>query len=105
MSKLSIKKNDTFLVACTYSDSQDVPQNLTSVDIKSQIRTISDTLVCELVVVKADQTTNVGQYMLRQPVGFSFEVGSYLWDIQYTTSGVVTSTETIELQVENDITK
>ena len=105
MSKITIKKSDTFLVTCNYTDSSGVGVDLTSIDIKSQIRSMSDDLLCELVVAKANQTTNTGQYTLRQPNLFVLDVGNYLWDIQYTSDGVVTSTDTIEIEVGNEVTR
>lgn len=105
MSEITFKRGDSFFVVATYTNSSDVPQDITSVGIKSQVRNSSDELLAELVVDKLDQITQLGKYTLATPIGYSLPTGRHKWDIQYTVAGQVQSTETIYVSIIEDVTQ
>lgn len=105
MQEIELKRGDTFLMSCTYSDNADLPIDITNVTIKSQVRDAQGVLLQELVVTKLDQVTNKGKFTLGTVSGYSFPLGRHSWDIEYTSNGQVQSTETIFLNIIQDITK
>ena len=52
------KRGDVFQIGATAKDSAGVVINLTAVTIRSQVRTAAGALVAELLVSKANQTTD-----------------------------------------------
>lgn len=101
--KLIVKRGDDLYLVCTYTDANDVLIDLTSVQIESKVMDTLRNHVTDLVVTKLDQATNKGKYTVTYPLGFYPVVGSYLWDIQYTESGFKQSTETMSLEVIEDV--
>lgn len=107
MPTIKHKRGDTFEVVCTYKDTTGTPTNLTSIDIKSQIRNVKGELLSELTVTKLDQTLNPGKFTLGASASTTqlWTTETFYWDIQYTSSGVVTSTETMTIEVVQDQTR
>lgn len=101
----SLKRGDTFSLSCTQANADNTPEDLTGITIRSQIRTIRGELVCDLTVTKLDQTISPGVFVLESNDTKSWPVGTCYLDVEYTTEGVVTSSETIELPVIRDITQ
>ena len=100
-----IKRGDTFSLGCVSTDSSGVPENLTDIAIRSQIRSgSSKALIEELSIAKSDQTTNPGEFSLTSTSTSNWPIGSVLCDIEFKNGAVVTSTETLEITVLLDIT-
>lgn len=103
--ELTIKRGDTFLVVCTYTDPTNTPIDITSIDIKSQIRNTRGDIVSELQVIKEAQTgATIGKFTLRSATD-TWPIGEHQWDIQYTDSGNIQSTDTLTVIVNQDITR
>lgn len=102
---IRLKRGDTFLASATYTDSDDVPIDLTPITITSQVRDYQDNLLTTMEITKLDQVTDKGKYQIKSPDSYEFPVGKHFCDIQYDSSGVIVSTETIEFQVVKDITQ
>ena len=101
-----IKHGDTFSLGCTSTNSNNVPEDLTDILIRSQIRSATGkTLIEELSVAKADQITNPGEFSLTSLSTINWPVGSVLCDIEFKNGDVVISSETLEIIVVVDITK
>lgn len=100
---IEIKRGDTFFVVCTYTDSNNNPLNLLQISIKSQIRDVKNQLISELIVEKLDQEEFTGKFSLKSDTD-SWPVGELKWDIQYTSSGNVSSSDTIKINVIPDVT-
>lgn len=103
MTEINIKRGDTLYLVCTYTDNSDVPVDLTSVGIESKVMTSTKIHYLDLVVTKLDQITNKGKFTITKNPTDVLEVGKYFWDIQYTESGLVQSTETMVLNVLEDV--
>ncbi|WP_027853858.1 hypothetical protein [Marinobacterium litorale] len=106
------KTGDTFALSGTYGigDTPDdaVPQDLTDYTIRGQIRTRNGTLVADLVAtIDPDQVANTGKYTLApsNPDTSGWAIGYHNIDLEFSVGGVVTSTPTFVLQVEEDVTK
>lgn len=103
--ELSIKRGDTFLVVCTYSDPTGTPVDITTIDIKSQVRNLRGDIIAELNVAKEAQSgQTLGKFVLRADTD-TWPIGDLSWDIQYTSSGTVQSTDTLTITVVQDITR
>lgn len=98
------KRGDTFSMTCTYKEAG-VPQNLTPISIKSQIREATN-LVTELTAVIADQTTHPGVFVLTPQSAntANWPLGNLLCDIQFTEGEAVRSTETFYIQIIEQVT-
>ena len=98
------KRGDSFtLFDCQLLDDNDTPENLTNIAIKCQLRTIRDTLISDMQIVK--HSGNL-YYDIIAPSTDSWPLGSARFDIEYTDqSGRVFSTETIALPVIQDETR
>jgi hypothetical protein len=101
-----LKRGDTFQLGCLKLDSAGEPEDLTSIDIAAQVRNGSDDLIAELVVSKADQTTNPGEFALTDDAENTadLELGRYYTDVQMTAGTEVVSSETLNFKVVKDIT-
>ena len=100
-----VKRGDTFAVGCLAFTADRIPQDLTDVEIQSQIRrgTASSKLQ-DLTVTKADQSTNPGEFSLVSMSTDDWPIGTCYCDIQFVLGEVVISSETIEITVLRDIT-
>ena len=110
MSKLNIsrvkhKRGDTFIANVTYRDA--VTQagiDISTIGIKSQIRTSAGELVSDLVLTKTDSAA--GKFTLADLDTQDWPFNQNLiWDIQYTANGDKISSETIEIYVLFDVTE
>lgn len=108
MQQINHKRGDTFEAQCTYTDANGAPVSLDTVGLiaKSQIRTSSGDLVEELVFTKFDQSARPGEFSLRSMDTNDWPIAILQWDIQYTgIDGTVSSTETLSIAVEIDVTR
>lgn len=98
------KRGDSFALTCIYKQ-EGVPHDLTHIDVKCQIREAT-ILVTDLVVTKANQTTNTGVFILTPTVDdtTTWPSGNLLCDIQFTEQGVVRSTETFYVSLIEQVT-
>lgn len=107
MQRITIKRGDTWAPDIANVDENDVAQPITGWTIASHIRTADGKLVAALQV--ANRVDAAGTFTLTVPSTTpetSWPTGQLLWDIRYTdTSGRVSSTETMALVTEANITQ
>ena len=98
------KRGDTFLFSAVLRESKTGPvTDLTNWEIASMIRDADDVLIDEVTVTVTNAAN--GAYTLRVDETTAWPVGAAYWDIQYTDdSGIIRSTETIPVQIIEDIT-
>lgn len=98
------KRGDTFAMTCIYKQ-DGTPHSVTSVDIKCQVKQGS-TLVTEMTVTKANQSTNLGAFVLTPQSADTalWPIGNLLCDIQFTEGGTVRSTETFYINIIEQVT-
>ena len=97
------KRGDTFSVLATINDELGKPVTGIAAELKAQIRNRQDELVDECVIA---ETTTAGTYSLVVADTTEWPVDSTLFmDIQRTSAGVISSTETIAIPVERDVTR
>lgn len=98
------KRGDTFAMTCTYKQ-DGAAHDITSVDVKCQVKQGS-TLVTEMNVAKANQSSNPGVFVLVPQSADTalWPLGNLLCDIQFTEGGVVRSTETFYINIIEQVT-
>lgn len=99
----NFKRGDTMLLTVTYKV-DGTPADISNINIASQVRTQSGTLVAAMVVTKLEST---GQFTMA-PTGADtseWPLGNLLCDIEFTQSGNIRSTETFGIVVVEEITK
>ena len=105
-SELTHKRGDTFLANCTYTASDLTPISLAGVTVRSQIRTFTGVLVSELAVTIEDQLTLPGKFRLRAEASNTETWPEEIlrWDIQYTDSSTVQTSDTVLIKVVSRVT-
>ena len=98
------KIGDLFQIGGLAKDAAKVAIDLTAVTLRSQVRTPAGALVCELVMAKADQVTHKGQFSASALDTTGWPAGYLLIDIEQRVGAAVTSSETMQLPVLQDIT-
>lgn len=99
-----VKRGDTFNLACIYKQNG-VAYDVTNYTIRSQVRDSEGSLVSELAVAKADQTTNPGVFVLSAAGATAWPIDVLSCDIQFSDSdGVIRSTQTFKIPVVEDVT-
>ena len=98
------KRGDVFQIGATAKDSAGVVINLTAVTIRSQVRTAAGALVAELLVSKANQTTDPGEFSLSYADTTAWAPGYVLIDIEQRVGSGITTSETLRMPVLEDIT-
>jgi hypothetical protein len=103
MNQISFKRGDTLTLSCVYKVNG-VAASLADLDIKSQIRNLSRTLIYEFDVIKETQT---GAFTLTAPADDTklFPLSLLFCDVQFTQGDNVRSTQTFNVVVIEDITK
>lgn len=98
---LRFKRGDTLALECVRLDANGAPVAVGSV--ASWMRRGDS---ANHVAWTVDVQGGVGRYFLRMTAAQSADllVGDYLMDIEYTDAGIVSSTETIAVFVDKDIT-
>ena len=104
------KIGDTFKYTCIYSDADGVGIDLTgsSIDVQAKINAESDVKLFDLSIGSGITVTDAvnGEFEMLVDDTTAWEIGIYQCDIQYTdASGVVSSTETFEIEVIQDVTR
>lgn len=99
----AFKRGDTFYLACVYKEAG-VPTDVTAYNIRSQVRTSTGTLVAELTATKGDQVASPGGFTLREDDTQDWPIDTLIADIEVTVAGVVRSTSTFQVPVEEDVT-
>ena len=97
-----IKRGDTLIINLEFTDSEGAPLIVSPSELKAQIRTKEDGLVTEFDIAAAEIE---GTYILTLPEGENLDVGEYYTDIQYTSGGVISSTETLLISILKDVTQ
>lgn len=92
-----MKRGDTFTASC-----QRVGVDITNTTIRSQLRLGAWRYT--LTVTKTDAAN--GEFTLSAPASDTvyWPVGTASWDIEYTDSGEVHSTETVRIRILEDVT-
>ncbi len=98
-----IKRGDTFTVACTYKE-DGIPTSVAPYTIRAQVRNSRLKLIAELVVSKANQSESPGVFTLSGGE-IDWNPSQYQCDIEFVDNeGVVRSSQTFNIPVEQDIT-
>lgn len=99
----SFKRGDSFGLTVSLTDSLDAPITGAASRLRSQIRTVTGSLVAELDITESG---TAGTYFLQAGETESWPIELVRMDVEYTSEGgAVSSTETMEFQVEEDITR
>ena len=103
---ISIKKGDTFAFYANIKDELGQPLITDAANFRSQIRDKKYVLVEELTVTT---TATEGQYLFTATdtndwISKWSDSGSLIMDIEINIEGVITSSDTIEIQVNKDVT-
>ncbi len=103
MTTITFKRGDTLSLAGTYKV-EGVAASVSAMTISSQVRTFSGDLVQDLTVVK---TAGTGTFTLSATAVQTAEwsLSTLKCDIEFSLSGVVQSTETFSISVQEDITQ
>lgn len=104
MSYLQFKRGDTFKLSVLLTDSNGDAVDITGYTIESQIRQPTGELISSLTATITDATG--GAFELEDTDTQEWPIGCQFQDIQYTdTGGDVNSTQTIKVDVKEDITQ
>lgn len=101
----NFKRGDTFSLACVWKENG-MPSAITGLSIVSQIRKqVGKSLVANLTVVPANQTTNPGHFTLvaSNSDTSTWPTGLLICDFQITQGDVVRSSETFQIRVVEDV--
>jgi hypothetical protein len=112
------KRGDTFSLGCLAKDAGGVPEDLSNITLRAQIRRQGTRLapepvfVAELTVDKANQSTHKGEFSLTAlpavtklwQSGLEATPVMHVVDIQKDVAGVVISSETFAVPVIKDVT-
>ena len=99
---LRIKQGDTFKIIATLNDTDGNPLIGIADKLKSQVRSSLNVLYADLDITETDEA---GKYLLQSETD-DWVVGTLYMDIQYTDGDDnVTSSPTIQIEVEKDVTK
>ena len=102
----NFKRGDTWSLDCTYKR-QGTPVSVADISIRSQIRKSDYTMVTDLIVTKGDQATKPGTFALTPKVSdtTTWPLDKLICDIEFTSNGVVLSTETFTIPVVEEVTQ
>jgi hypothetical protein len=98
-----IKRGDSLGFYAVLTDESGLPVPGIAANLKSQVRDNQDVLVADLTIT--EDATIPGKYLLQCSDTSNWPVGTMLLDIQWSNNGIVTSTDTIQLPVQKDVTK
>jgi len=103
---IKIKKGDTFAFYANITDELGQPLITDIANLRSQIRDKKHVLIEELTIAA---TGTAGQYLFTAtdtnvwlPQGYSSK--SLIMDIEMNTGGIISSSDTIEIEVIKDVT-
>ena len=99
-----LKRGDTFYIGCTSKDSTGESNDLTNIQVRSQVRSAATKkLIADLPIVKLDQTEYPGQFSITSPTD-TWPIGTCLLDFELKRESTVISSDTVELPIIRDIT-
>lgn len=100
--KIIFKRGDTFSFYANLTTDGTTPL-VTSVDnIRCEIRTSSGKLIEEMVVAT---TATQGEYLFTASDTNNWELGKFYMDIEINLNGVISSSDTIIIEVDKDYTR
>lgn len=111
MADITLKAGDSLYWQGQFQDQIGTAIDITGYSIKCQGKSdpISGEFIFDLTTANSGITITDavnGQYLIRQNDTTTFPVGTYYVDIEFTNpSGLVTSTRTFELQIDQDVTR
>lgn len=102
----AVKTGTSFIMSCEYKQ-EGVAVSVAGLTIRSQVRNNRGTLIANLLVKKANQTTNPGVFTLESPAQPQFwPVGKLFCDILFIGADNQTlATMTFVIPIEQSITK
>jgi hypothetical protein len=104
MSVITHRRGSTYELQCQYTDAAGVPQSLTSIQVRSQIRTSAGALVDDCTVTLTD--IPVGKFMLRVLSTSEWPITNLMQDIQYVLAdGRIINTSPITINVVVSVTQ
>lgn len=95
MTNLNIKRGDTFYYSATWTGA-------TVAELKSQVRDSAGKLVADVVI---EATGTAGTFKLSVADTTKWAITTLYTDIQRTSGGIVTSSETMRIAVTKDVTQ
>jgi hypothetical protein len=99
-----LKRGDTFYIGCVSKDSTSELNDLTNIQVRSQVRSAATKkLIADLPIVKLDQTEYPGQFSITSPTD-TWPIGTCLLDFELKRESTVISSDTVELPIIKDIT-
>ena len=98
---ISFKRGDTFAFFANVTTDGTTPLVTAVTNIRSQVRTVSNSLLSELTVTT---TETPGEYMFKAGPTNNWGIGSHILDIEITTDGNISSSDTIIVEVLKDVT-
>lgn len=101
-----VKQGDTFTLVCAYKENG-VAVSVENFTIRAQLRDSTGSLILELPVSKANQTTSPGVFVLgnNTPPSPPFPIDELRCDIQFSDADdVVRSTQTFFVPIVEDVT-
>lgn len=99
----AIKRGDSFAFIAVMLDVNDQPLIEIESFLKAEVRDKNETLIAELTV---SATEVPGEYKFSIKDTTSWPVGQYVYtDIQYTDDDVISSSDTMKILVERDVTR
>ena len=103
MQNVSLKRGDTFgfSAAITEDDGVTAITGIAS-ELRCQVRNINDELIEELTITESTETP--GTYVFLAGDTSECAITAYEMDIQRTSADTTTSTETISINIEKDVT-
>lgn len=107
MQEIQQKVGDSLQWFCTLKDDlTGVAVNLTGTTVLAQFRGLNGTLLSTPVIVVSNQGTNPGEFSMTVTDGSIFRTAPQplFCDIQFTTAGLITSSETFKISLVQDIT-
>jgi hypothetical protein len=99
---IAIKRGDTLGFYATLTDTAGEPLSGKAELLRSQVRTSLGALVAELTISEDGNTP--GRYFLRADTA-EWPTGMHRCDIELADGGVISSTETFEVLVKEDVTR
>ena len=99
-------RGSTFKKICTYKNNELVPQDLTNISIRSQIRTKESELIADISITKLPQTgLTLGQYLMQVSNTQGWLAGTASIDIEYTELSNIVITERASILIKEQVTK
>ncbi len=102
-----LKRGDTFQLGGIAKDSDGTPENLAGITLRAQARVaITGQLLAELTVSKSDQVEHPGEFSISAlaAVTAQWPATMLLIDIEQRVGSEVASSETLRLNIVEDVT-